>query len=123
MNLYFIVKIELGSSGPLYTSFFSRFSAALKDADPSSPQSWAKAIHAGIEGVGRLGGAKLGDRTLMDALIPAAETFSKELSEGKSTQESFQSAVAAADTGVENTKNMKRNNLFHPKITSFSWPR
>jgi dihydroxyacetone kinase len=50
----------------------------------------------GIQAVSSLGGAKLGDRTLLDALIPAQEALQRSASSNESSLKSLQSAVEAA---------------------------
>ena len=65
-----------GTSGPLYAVFFLRASARLKRRSPRRPAVWAEAFHAGCAGIAELGGAGRGDRTMLDALLPAADAFS-----------------------------------------------
>ncbi|MBR0645158.1 dihydroxyacetone kinase family protein, partial [Plastoroseomonas hellenica] len=62
-----------GSSGPFYATALLRAARALP-ATPS-PADWAAAFRAGVEAVAELGGAKPGDRTMLDALVPAAEAL------------------------------------------------
>jgi triose/dihydroxyacetone kinase / FAD-AMP lyase (cyclizing) len=82
-----------GSSGPLYGVLFLRAGTVLSQ----SPQDWKKAVSEAVEAVSRLGGAKRGDRTMLDALIPFAET----LQTG-----SPESALAAAEAGAAATAKM-----------------
>ena len=67
----------------------------------------AEAFVAAVIAVSELGGAKPGDRTMIDALHPAAETFRDKLAAGASTEEAWRSAVAAGVAGAEATTSMK----------------
>ena len=61
-----------GTSGPLYAAFLLRASAALaRDAN-----DWASALRDGCSAVADLGGARPGDRTMLDALGPASDALS-----------------------------------------------
>ena len=62
-----------GTSGPLYSVLLLR-GAAVLDED-ASLHGWAEALAAGTRAIGELGGARVGDRTMLDALAPAAEVL------------------------------------------------
>ncbi len=53
-----------------------------------------------------LGKARLGDKTMVDAIVPASKAFSKAAGEGKSTLEALEFATEAARKGMESTKDM-----------------
>jgi dihydroxyacetone kinase len=55
----------------------------------------------------RLGGAEAGDRTMLDALLPAADAIESASGRGHSADAILQAAIAAADAGVEATKTMR----------------
>ncbi|MFE3199431.1 dihydroxyacetone kinase family protein [Embleya sp. NPDC055664] len=82
-----------GTSGPLYSVLLLRAAGAV-EADPS-PHGWREALAAGARAVGELGGARVGDRTMLDALVPAGEA----LVGGASLAE----AIDAAAAGTEET--------------------
>lgn len=67
----------------------------------------AWAFVAAVAAVSDLGGAKPGDRILIDALHPAAQMFEDKLSEGASADEAGEAAVNAGNAGAEATKTMK----------------
>ena len=48
-----------------------RAAACLRSNDPEAATTWAEALRAGGAGIGELGGADVGDRTMLDALVPA----------------------------------------------------
>jgi dihydroxyacetone kinase len=68
-----------GTSGALYAGFFLRAAAQLRQGTPSDPGAWADAFDAGCDAIAELGGARRGDRTMLDALIPAAEALRETL--------------------------------------------
>lgn len=82
-----------GTSGPLYATGLLHAAEHLASGGP-----WTTALRAAGQGVSDLGGAKPGDRTMLDALVPASET----LADGGSLSE----AVAAARSGAEATATM-----------------
>ncbi len=63
-----------GTSGPLYAAFFLRASTVLRGHGEQA-KSWARAFQAGCTAITELGGAAWGDRTMLDALLPAVEAF------------------------------------------------
>lgn len=84
-----------GSSGPFYATALLRAARAL----PAAPgqADWAAAFTAGVAAIGELGGARPGDRTMLDALVPAAEAFATS---------GTLAAAAAAEAGVAATAGM-----------------
>ncbi|MBT2493253.1 dihydroxyacetone kinase subunit L [Streptomyces sp. ISL-96] len=81
-----------GASGPLYGTLLRRTGKALGDEGEVTPEQLAEALRAGVDAVAQLGGAKAGDKTMLDALIPAAGALAESLS--------FGAARAAADEGA-----------------------
>jgi triose/dihydroxyacetone kinase / FAD-AMP lyase (cyclizing) len=95
-----------GSSGPLYGVWFLRTGSALENVSEGDPKAWARAMLEGCEAISELGGARLGDRTMLDALIPFAQSFDRELEAGAPVKNSLFAAVAAAEAGAEETAKM-----------------
>ncbi|WP_432039630.1 dihydroxyacetone kinase subunit DhaL [Streptomyces cucumeris] len=81
-----------GASGPLYGTLLRRAGKALGDAEEITPQQLTDALRAGVDAVAQLGGAAPGDKTMLDALLPAVE----ELAGGGS----FTAAAEAAEQGA-----------------------
>ncbi|MCZ7487921.1 dihydroxyacetone kinase family protein [Rhizobium rhizogenes] len=96
-----------GSSGPFYATALMRASRHLAAIESPTAQQMAEAFVAAVVAISELGGAKPGDRTMIDALHPAAETFRDKLAAGASTEEAWRSAVAAGVAGAEATTSMK----------------
>ncbi|MFC8676453.1 dihydroxyacetone kinase subunit DhaL [Streptomyces griseorubiginosus] len=64
-----------GASGPLYGTLLRRTGKALGDAAEVSAEQLAEALRAGMEAVMTLGGAAPGDKTMIDALVPAVDAL------------------------------------------------
>jgi dihydroxyacetone kinase-like protein len=82
-----------GASGPLYGTLLRRTGKALGDAAEVSAEQLAEALRTGVEAVRTLGGAAPGDKTMIDALVPAVDALG----------ESFAAARDAARAGAEAT--------------------
>ncbi|MFE2182211.1 dihydroxyacetone kinase subunit DhaL [Streptomyces sp. NPDC059455] len=82
-----------GASGPLYGTLLRRAGKALGDAEQITPQQLADALRAGVDAVAQLGGAAAGDKTMLDALLPAVEALSGDTG-------SFAAAGEAAEKGA-----------------------
>jgi dihydroxyacetone kinase len=96
-----------GSSGPFYATGLMRASLHLSGAGAPTARQMAEAFVSAVEAVSELGGANPGDRTMIDALHPAATTFRDRLAGGMNAQAAWQAAVQAGLAGAEATKAMK----------------
>ena len=94
-----------GSSGPLYGMLFLRCGNVLEDSSTIGMTQWIETLDQGWSAISELGGAKPGDRTMLDALVPFVESL-KTAGEEVSRQ-TFLSAVKAAEHGVDATAQMK----------------
>jgi dihydroxyacetone kinase len=95
-----------GSSGPFYAVGILRAAQALEQRGDTSASAWADAFDAAVAGVSELGGARVGDRTMLDALQPAAYAFRRALSDGKCAGAALRRAAAAAVEGAQKTVGM-----------------
>jgi dihydroxyacetone kinase-like protein len=92
-----------GAGGPLYGTFFLQFgSAALSDGD-LTPEAWASCFGAGVAGVRSRGKAEPQDKTMVDALQPAADAVSAALEEGASFADALARGADAAEEGARAT--------------------
>ncbi|WP_405896409.1 dihydroxyacetone kinase subunit DhaL [Streptomyces sp. NBC_00727] len=64
-----------GASGPLYGTLLRRTGKALGDAPAVTPADLARALGEGVAAVAQLGGAQAGDKTMLDALLPAVDAL------------------------------------------------
>ena len=93
-----------GSSGPFYATALLRAARRLAGlADPGA-DAWQAAFKDAVEAVSEIGGAKPGDRTMIDALQPAVEAWAKAF--GEPAARVWAQAVAAAEQGAEKTAQM-----------------
>lgn len=90
-----------GSSGVLLSIMFSSMANSLKSGD----KSLVKALDAGIKSIQEYGGASKGDRTMLDALIPACEAGAANST--ASAKELATQMSEAATKGAEATAQMK----------------
>lgn len=95
-----------GSSGPFYATALLRAAARLAGQPQPDARSWDEAFAAGVASVGEVGGAKPGDRTMLDALDPALAAWIEARKAGKPAAESWAAAVAAAEAGATATASM-----------------
>ncbi|MFE1440355.1 dihydroxyacetone kinase subunit DhaL [Streptomyces sp. NPDC058739] len=79
-----------GASGPLYGTLLRRAGKALGDAPEVGEKEFTDALRAGVEAVMALGGAAPGDKTMIDALVPAVDALG----------DSFAAARTAAEEGA-----------------------
>jgi dihydroxyacetone kinase-like protein len=98
-----LIRTVGGASGPLYGTFFLRMAAAVGDADVLSATVLAKALRTGVEGVVARGKAEAGDKTMFDALAPAADALDTALAQGASLRAALQAAAVAAGEGRDAT--------------------
>lgn len=91
-----------GASGPLYGTLFLQFGSAA-GAEPLSPQGWAGCLEAGLAGVRSRGKAEPGDKTMVDALLPATEALRTALDEGAGFGAALGRAADAAEEGARAT--------------------
>jgi len=91
-----------GAAGPLYGTAFLRASTALADKEEVSGEDAAEALEAALGGVKQRGKAEVGDKTIIDALEPAAEVAKQAASEGSVTAV-FRAAAEAAKEGADST--------------------
>jgi dihydroxyacetone kinase-like protein len=68
-----------------------------------SGDDWAAALAAGVAGVQRRGKAELGDKTMIDALVPAVEAVSSALADGSTVDEALRRSAEAAQEGMTAT--------------------
>jgi dihydroxyacetone kinase-like protein len=91
-----------GASGPLYGTFFLRMAGAL-GAEPADAAAFARAFRAGLEGVVARGKAEPGDKTMLDALVPACDALDAALASGKALGAALEAAAEAAHQGRDAT--------------------
>ncbi|MDP4092920.1 MAG: dihydroxyacetone kinase subunit DhaL [Bacillota bacterium] len=102
-----VLLMEIGGSmGPLYGTFFIEMSKKCADKETIDKNTFKEMIEAALNGISTLGKAKVGDKTLIDTLVPAVEAYNKALAEGKDFSGALIEMKAAAEKGKDSTKDM-----------------
>ncbi len=94
-----------GASGPLYGTGLLRAAAAIGSAESgtSDGRLLVSGLEAVVEGIGTLGRSSTGEKTMLDALAPAAEAARVALQNGRDTIGVVRAAAEAAELGAERT--------------------
>lgn len=93
-----------GTSGPLFGFWFNEF-AKLTTTDVTAKELGVAAA-AAAAGVQRLGGAKVGDKTMVDAMVPAAQALTEAADRHATLTEALAEAASAAHRGAMSTQQM-----------------
>ncbi|MEY9892708.1 dihydroxyacetone kinase-like protein [Catenulispora sp. MAP12-49] len=91
-----------GAAGPLYGTFFRATGKQLTGPTADAEQL-AAAFDAGLAGVQKLGAAVPGDKTMVDALVPALAAFGEAARAGEGEAAAAEKAAKAAETGMQDT--------------------
>ncbi len=102
-----IMKATGGSISSLLGAFYLGLGEAVSQEEVS-PTQWINAFMAALKNVGTMTTAKIGDKTMMDALLPAGEAMQKVISEDQSASLEiiFDAAAKAARLGADSTKDL-----------------
>jgi len=98
-----LIRTVGGAAGPLYGTFFLRAATACAGKTELSSPDVVALFQAGIEGVRQRGKAEPGDKTMVDALLPALASMQEKLEQGASLEEILDAGAAAAETGMLGT--------------------
>ncbi|WP_027152578.1 dihydroxyacetone kinase subunit DhaL [Mesorhizobium sp. WSM2561] len=94
------------SSGPLYATAFMRGAAAVKGKSTLAGADVVALFQAMAQGIQDRGKAEIGEKTMVDAWLPAAQAAAAAHAAGKTLSESLAAALEAAERGAEATKDM-----------------
>jgi dihydroxyacetone kinase-like protein len=98
-----LVSTVGGASGPLYGMFFMQMGGAAAGKESLDVQEFATAFEAGVGGVLRIGKAELGDKTMVDALLPARDALQAAIADGDSVGDAVERMAKAAEEGMHAT--------------------
>jgi dihydroxyacetone kinase-like protein len=98
-----LVSTVGGAGGPLYGTLFLQMGMATAGKSELQPEDWAAALDAAVKGVQMRGKAEPGDKTMVDALIPARDSFTAALAEQASFEEALRRSAEAAEEGMSAT--------------------
>jgi len=95
-----------GSMGPLYGAFFSGMAEALGARGEVDPPAFSEMLARAQAAVEELGSAKVGDKTLLDTLVPARAAFDEARVAGTSLAGCLERMAAASRTGRDSTRDL-----------------
>jgi phosphoenolpyruvate---glycerone phosphotransferase subunit DhaL len=95
-----------GAMGPIYGTFFIQMSLQAKNKPAIDAEVFGAMLNAARTGVEELGGAKPGDKTIMDTLVPAQEKYQSAISNGSDFVQALQQMAEAAELGKDSTRDL-----------------
>jgi dihydroxyacetone kinase len=98
-----------GTSGALWGAMLSSAAQHLRDEGAPSPEDVAAGVRAAVASVRHQGGASVGDKTMVDALVPFDEAFLASVRAGSEPAQAWREAAAAAtDAAVRSAELLPR---------------
>jgi phosphoenolpyruvate---glycerone phosphotransferase subunit DhaL len=95
-----------GTSGPIWGTAFLRAGGALVGKPDPTGEDIVAALRASIEGIKQRGNADVGDKTLLDSLVPAVDTLEGQLKAGAGAADAVAAAAVTARESAHATKGM-----------------
>jgi len=94
------------SAGPLYATALMRGGIAIKDKEFLDAISFSLFLDAAAKGIKDRGKAEIGDKTMLDVWMPAAEEMKKQANSGANLMDALDSTVKNAKNAMNNTKDL-----------------
>ena len=94
-----------GASGSLYGTFFIAMSKAMKEKEMNL-QNLADAFGQGVESMKQRGKADLGEKTMLDVLIPVADALNSAAAESQGLPQALENINRVAEAGCESTRDL-----------------
>lgn len=98
-----LVSTVGGSGGPLYGTFFMQAGTALAGVEDVTGPDMVRAFEAGVAGVMKIGKSTTGEKTMLDALVPALNAMRDAVNGGASLGDALTAAREAGRVGMEAT--------------------
>lgn len=95
-----------GASGPLFASFFLAMAKTLKEQPQQDLHTMAAAFSSGVEAIKQRGKSGLGEKTMLDVLIPVAQTFTQQVQQNVPMPDLLHAIKDSAEAGMLSTKEM-----------------
>ena len=95
-----------GSMGPIYGTIFMNMAEAGGALDVIDTAGFASMLDAGLKGLQDVVEAQVGDKTLIDTLVPANEALRRAARDGKNLKDALREMKAAAEAGRDSTKDL-----------------
>ncbi|MGV8049054.1 MAG: dihydroxyacetone kinase subunit DhaL [Anaerolineaceae bacterium] len=99
-----IISAVGGVSGTIWGTAFLRAGMTLGTKTEITRQDVIAMFRSIIEGIKKRGNCDLGDKTYLDALVPAIDTLEKAFNEGKETPVALEEAAVVARESAEATR-------------------
>lgn len=96
-----------GTSGPIWGTAFLRAATAIRKRDTLDGAAVVAMLDGAIEGIQARGGASVGEKTLLDALVPLRDTVAERAAAGAPSQEVVDAAAATARSSAEATSTLQ----------------
>ena len=101
-----LVSTVGGSAGPLYGSAFMKAGMALADKTEISMADFLDALDQAVDAVRQRGKAQAGEKTMLDAMIPALQAMKEARGQKEAPEEILKKGVEASWAGAEATKEL-----------------
>lgn len=101
-----VLGVDGGASSGLFGTFFAGMADVELGQDAMSCSDLARSLEAGLRAVSRQTKARPGDKTMMDALVPAVQAISEAAAAGKTISQALDDAASAARMGAESTRDL-----------------
>jgi dihydroxyacetone kinase-like protein len=92
-----------GASGPLYGTFFMRGGMAVDAKEELTGDDLSAMLQSGVDGLIQRGRAQAGDKTMVDAWLPALKALRETLDNDHDLLKALEEAVSAAERGMKDT--------------------
>jgi dihydroxyacetone kinase-like protein len=99
-----VMSVDGGSASPLLGSFFLGMAETADTREEWDAAGLSALLTAGLDKLRRQTPAQVGDKTMLDALVPAVEAFRQAAQGGSSPRDAFAAAAQSAAQGAESTK-------------------
>ena len=96
-----------GASGPLYGTAYMQAGKVCAGKTSLTPEDGKAIFEAVIAGIQKRGKAVKGEKTMLDALIPASEIFDEKIAGGSDIVTALNAACEEAEKGIEYTKTIR----------------
>ncbi len=96
-----------GTSGPIWGTAILRVGTALKGKETFEAADVVKGLRASVEGIKARGKAELGDKTLLDSLVPAIDTLEEQVNAGASPAEAVAAMAVTARKAADETAKLQ----------------
>lgn len=129
-DLFYMTGMELlkkmgGASGVMFGSFFiSGAKVQFQNEKEITLSEMALVFQSGADSIMKRGKAQSGDKTMIDALVPASQAFQEAVAEGCSRRECFERAFMASERGAQATVEMapKRGRAKNFRLEAVGYP-